>query len=381
MEKRAMKPVEKILLDLVAIPTVSVQSNEPLIAYAETFFAPNVWTLRRYPYRDSAGTLKVNLVARTRRPPRARPALALVCHTDTVPYEASWREAVKPVLRRGRAYGRGSCDVKGFLACILATVAALDAATLAAPLEAVLTAEEEIGCVGAKHLAAAKAVRAPRLIVGEPTGLTPVYAGKGYGLAEIVVRGREAHSAFPGAGRSAIFDAARVLASIERAAKRLKRPRHKAFDPPHATINVGLIHGGTAKNIIPGECRITVEWRPVPGEPPDRALRLIEEELTRLRRRVPALEARIQPLRLDPPFEPGKQTGLRDLLSRLSGHTPSTVSFGTEAAHLRPDQGEAVVFGPGDMTTAHRTGEFVPVAQLRACVRHLQAAVAQFCKG
>lgn len=376
-----MKPVEKILLDLVAIPTVSAQSNEPLIAYAETFFATNVWVLRRYPYRDSSGTLKVNLVARTRRPPRTRPALALVCHSDTVPYETSWREAVKPVLRRGRIYGRGSSDVKGFLACILASVSALDAASLAAPLEVVLTADEEIGRIGAKRLAAAKAVRAPRLIVGEPTGLTPVYAGKGYGLAEIVVRGREAHSAFPTAGRSAIFDAARVLTAIERAAKRLEHPRYPAFDPPHATINAGLIRGGTAKNIVPGECRITVEWRPVPGEPPDRALRLIEEELNRLRRRVPALEAEIQPLRLDPPFEPGKQTELRDLLSRLSGRTPSTVSFGAEAPHLRPSGGEAVVFGPGDMTTAHRTGEYVPVAQLRACVRHLQAAVAHFCQG
>ncbi len=376
-----MKPVEKILLDLVAIPTVSAQSNEPLIDYAQTFFAPNVWAFRRYPYRDSAGTLKVNLVARTRRPPRARPALALVCHTDTVPYEASWREAVKPVLRRGRIYGRGSSDVKGFLACILSAVSAFDDASLAAPLEVALTAEEEIGCVGAKRLAAAKAVRAPRLIVGEPTRLTPIYAGKGYGLAEIVVRGREAHSAFPAAGRSAIFDAARVLASIERAAKRLERPRHTAFDPPHATVNVGLIRGGTAKNIIPGECRITVEWRPVPGEPPDRALSLIEEELNRLRRRVPALDAEIHPLRLDPPFEPSQQTELRDLLSRLGGHAPSTVPFGAEAAHLRPSGGEAVVFGPGDMTTAHRTGEYVPVAQLRACVRHLQAAVAHFCKG
>ncbi len=379
MEKRAVMPVEKILLDLVAIPTVSAQSNEPLIAYAQTFFAPNVWALRRYPYRDSTGTLKVNLVARTRRPPRTRPALALVCHTDTVPYEASWREAVKPVLRGGRVYGRGSCDVKGFLACILSTVSALDAAPLTAPLEVALTAEEEIGCVGARRLAAAKAVRAPRLIVGEPTGLTPVYAGKGYGLAEIVVRGREAHSAFPTAGRSAIFDAARVLASIERAAKRLQRPRHAAFDPPHATINVGLIRGGAAKNIIPGECRLTVEWRPVPGEPPDRALRLIEDELNRLRCRVPALEAEIQPLRLDPPFESAKHTELRDLLRRLSGHPPSTVSFGTEAAHVRPSDGEAVVFGPGDMTTAHRTGEHVPVAQLRACVRHLWAALAHFC--
>jgi acetylornithine deacetylase len=374
-----MKPVEKILLDLVAIPTISAQCNEPLIAYAETFLAPNVWNLRRYPYRDSTGTLKVNLVARTRRPPRTRPALALVCHTDTVPYDASWREAVRPVLRRGRVYGRGSSDVKGFLACILSTVSTLDAGSLTAPLEVALTAEEEIGCLGAKRLAAAKALRAPRLIVGEPTGLAPVYAGKGYGLAEIAVRGREAHSAFPAAGRSAIFDAARVLTSIERAAKRLERPRHAAFDPPYATINAGLIRGGTAKNIIPGECRITVEWRPVPGEPPDRALRLIKEELRRLRRRVPALKAEVQPLRLDPPFEPGNQTGLRNLLSRLSGRAPTTISFGAEAVHLRPDGGEAVVFGPGDMTGAHRTGESVPVAQLRACIRHLQAAVAHFC--
>ncbi len=375
-----MKTVDRILLDLVRIPTVSAQTNEPLIAYAETFFSPDVWTQRRYPYRGAAKTLKVNFVARTRHPPRKRPALALVCHTDTVPYEASWREAVRPVLRRGRLYGRGSSDVKGFLACILACVAELDAASLTAPLEVALTAEEEIGCIGAKRLAASSVLRAPRLLIGEPTGLAPVYAGKGYGLAEVVVRGREAHSAFPSAGRAAIFAAARVLAALDPAAKQLQRPRHPDFDPPYTTINAGLIHGGTAKNIIPGECRITVEWRPVPGEPPDRAFRLIEEQLARLRRRTAELDVHIEPLRLDPPFEPSAGRELTDLLSRLSGHAPTTAAFGTEAAHLRPRDGEAVVFGPGAMTVAHRTGEYVPAAALRECVRHLRAAVARFCQ-
>ncbi len=375
-----MKPVEQILMDLVRIPSVSALSNEPLIGYATRYFDSARWIVRLYAYRDAAGTRKVNLVARTRRPAHTPPALGFVCHTDTVPYDPSWREAVRPALRRGRVHGRGSCDVKGFLACVLACAAELDVHALTAPLEIALTADEEIGRIGAKHVAARGALHAPRVIVGEPTGLHPVRAGKGYGLAEIVVTGREAHSAFPAAGRSAIFDAARVVAAIERAAAQLARRRNRDFDPPYTTVNAGLIQGGTAKNIVPGACRITVEWRPIPGEPAARALDLIEEQLARLRRRTPALDARIAPLRLDPPFDPSPSSELAAFLAKTSGRAATTVAFGTEAAHVRVPGGEAVVFGPGDMTVAHRTGEFVPVSALRKCVRCLRAAVVRFCR-
>ena len=363
-----------ILRDLVAIPSVSSLSNVPVINYALKFLEG--WQIDRYPYTDPAGTAKLNIVARSGG---AAAELALVCHTDTVPFAPDWSEAVNPKIRAGKLYGRGSCDAKGFLACILAAVSRIDTTRLKKPLAVVLTADEEIGCVGAKFLAKKKAVRARYTIVGEPTGLQPVRAGKGYALAEIAVRGREAHSAFPGKGRSAIRDAARIVLGLDRVAKKLAARRNRDFDPPYTTLNAGLIRGGSAKNIIPGECRITVEWRPVPGQDAGWAGELIREEINGLKKKHPGLDARLEVKRLDPAFEPSRTRELASFLEKLSGRRATTVSFGTEAAHLGTRGVEMVVFGAGDATMAHKPGEFVPVAELEECVAHLESVVRHFC--
>jgi acetylornithine deacetylase len=359
--------VENILLDLVAIPSVSPMSNRPVIEYAEQHLKG--WNLERYPYRDPAGIEKINLLATKGR---GIAELALVCHTDTVPYEAAWAEAVRPAIRRGKLYGRGSCDVKGFLACVLA---AIDRVSVAKPMAILLTADEEVGCVGAKFVARKKILRARHMVIGEPTGLRPVSAGKGYALAEIVVRGKEAHSAFPSQGRSAIFDAARVVTALEKVAKKLEARKNRAFDPPFTTLNVGLIQGGTAKNIVAGECRITVEWRPVPGQPGDWAAGLIREALQRLR----GIDATFDVKRMDPAFDPSATKHLVTMVESLTGRSAATVSFGTEAAHLSRMTEEAIVFGPGDMTVAHKSGEFVPVKELNQCVGYLVELMTRLC--
>ena len=359
--------VEKILLDLVAIPSVSPMSNAPVIDYSEKYLKG--WKIERYPYRDAAGVEKINLVATTKR---GTAELAFVCHTDTVPYDPEWAEAVRPVIRGGKVYGRGSCDVKGFLACVLA---AIEGVKVAGPMAILLTADEEVGCVGAKFLARKKVLRARHMVIGEPTGLRPVCAGKGYGLAEILVRGREAHSAFPSRGRSAIYDAARMVTALERVAKKLEGRKNRAFDPPFTTLNVGLIQGGTAKNIVAGECRITVEWRPVPGQAGDWAAQLIREALEGLKE----IDAQFDVKRLDPAFEPSATGHLAGLVESLTGRSATTVSFGTEAAHLSAMTTEAIVFGPGDMTVAHRSGEFVPVKDLNQCVETLVALMKRLC--
>jgi acetylornithine deacetylase len=246
-------------------------------------------------------------------------------------------------------------------------------------LALVLTADEEVGCVGAKYLARRKALRARYTIIGEPTSLRPVRAGKGYALAEIVVRGKEAHSAFPAEGRSAIYDAARVVAGLERIAKKLAVRKNRSFDPPFTTLNVGLIQGGSAKNIVPGQCRITVEWRPIPSQDPQWAAKLIREELTRLARAYPGLDAQLEVQRIDPPFNPAATDHLASLLESLTHHRSATVSFGTEAAHLSALASEAVVFGPGNMTVAHKTGECVATTELSECTDYLSAVIKKLC--
>ncbi|MGA7416087.1 MAG: M20/M25/M40 family metallo-hydrolase, partial [Bryobacteraceae bacterium] len=233
-----MKTAAEILLDLVAIPSVSAMSNQPMIDYVLRHLDPSQWAVELHNYRDSSGTPKANLVATSKSAPGTATELAFVCHTDTVPFEPDWQAAVHPVIQDGRLYGRGSCDVKGFLACVLATLLQLDLARLQKPLALVLTADEEIGCVGAKHLAAKSAIRSRFMIIGEPTGLQPVRAGKGYALAEITVKGNEAHSAFPAHGHSAIADAARVVLRLENVAARLSEFANPAFDPPFTTMNV-----------------------------------------------------------------------------------------------------------------------------------------------
>src|SRR4029079_12806900 len=189
----------------------------------------------------SAGTLQIEL--------------ALVGHTDTVPFDPNWNEALALTERDGKLFGRGACDTKAFIAAALTAVESLDLEKLTKPLALVFTSDEEIGCLGAKRLAAAKPLTARYAIVGEPTSLQPMRGGKGYCLAQITVRGREAHSAYPQLGASAIFRAARLLGRIEKTAEQLKDDQRAGFDPPHTTLNIGLINGGSAKNIIPGECR------------------------------------------------------------------------------------------------------------------------------
>jgi acetylornithine deacetylase len=358
---------EQILLDLVAIPSVSPLPNRPVIEYAESHLKG--WKIKRYPYRDAAGVEKINIVATT-RPGIAE--LAFVCHTDTVPYDPEWAEAVHPVIRGGKLYGRGSCDVKGFLACVLAAIAEVH---VTRPVAIVLTADEEVGCVGAKFLARKKVLRAKHMVVGEPTGLRPVCAGKGYALAEIIVRGKEAHSAFPSQGKSAIYGAARVVTALEKVAQKLESKKNRAFDPPFTTLNVGLIQGGTAKNIVAGECRMTVEWRPVPGQKSDWAADLIREALEGLR----GIDATLEVKRLDPAFDPSATSKLADMVESMTGHSAATVSFGTEAAHLSALASEVIVFGAGDMTVAHKSGEYVAVKDLNRCAGYLVELMQRFC--
>lgn len=366
-----MKNVTALLLDLVAIPSVSSMSNRPVIDYVTRTLDPRLWSFDFHTSRDAAGNDKTNLVAFSKNAGDKTVELALVCHTDTVPFPEDWPEAVHPALRDGKIYGRGSCDVKGFLACALAALCEIDPAS-SKPIALVLTADEEVGCVGAKKLAAVKAFSARHMVIGEPTGLRPVVAGKGYSLGTIAVSGREAHSAFPAAGRSAVYDAARLLICLEGLAKELESSGRAGFDPPFTTLNVGLIEGGTAKNIVPGECRLTVEWRPIPGGDPDEVPELIGRLIAMLADSVPGFNADFKVKRTDPAFSPSETQRLSARLSELTGNATATISFGSEAAHLSPLAEETTVFGPGDMTVAHRTGEFVGVADLMECQRVLK---------
>jgi acetylornithine deacetylase len=204
-------------------------------------------------------------------------------------------------------------------------------------------------------------------------------AGKGYCLAEVTVGGREGHSAFPALGANAIFRAARLIKRIEAVADKLKTDVHAAFDPPYTTINVGLIEGGTAKNIIPGRCRFTLEWRPLPAQAATHALELIKAEVDNLRADDADFDCRINVIRLDGGMETEGHSLLVRHLEAATGTAAGTIAFGTEAPQMSELGAEACVFGPGRIADAHRTGEFVPVAELEACVNILAGVIERFC--
>jgi acetylornithine deacetylase len=176
-----------------------------------------------------------------------------------------------------------------------------------------------------------------------------------------------------------VFAAARLIAAIERIAAELEREEHPAFDPSYTTLNVGLVHGGTAKNVIAGECRFTLEWRPIPGQDPKRLLDLLATAIEEEKTRDPDFVCEVDAARADVGFETSPDSNLVTMLEELSGLQAGTVAFGTEAAQMTELGADAVVLGPGDIRVAHRTGEFVPVAELEACVTILRQAIEQLC--
>ena len=373
--------LKKTLAELVAIDSVSARSNSEIVAYLTRRCEAAGFTTQRFHYLDEHGVEKTNLVALAGAEfsDDLNIELALVGHTDTVPYDPNWTEALNLTERDGKLYGRGSCDTKGFIAAALSAVESIDLKTLHKPLALIFTADEEIGLRGAKYLAKLRPFRVRYSIVGEPTSLQPIRAGKGYSLAEVVVKGREAHSAYPALGASAVFRAARLINRLEKIAAELKSDQHAAFDPSFTTLNVGVIHGGSAKNVLAGECRFTLEWRPIPTQPSERVLHLLKAAINEEQRADPDFVCEVDASRADSGFETAPNSRLIKLLETATGRASGTVAFGTEGAQMKALGSEPVVIGPGDIREAHRTGEFVPAAELERCTEILKQAVTELC--
>lgn len=373
-----MKTVVEHLSDLIRIPSVSSVSNRPVIEYARKLLGEAKWQTREMIYRDATGIEKINLIASPPSQDLDGPAeLVFVCHTDTVPYAGDWTKALDPFVADGLLHGCGACDVKGFLACLLTAVSASDPSKCLEGLRVVLTADEEIGCVGASRLIAAEWVKPRKVVIGEPTSLHPARTGKGYCLAEITVVGHEAHSAYPQKGRSAIYGAARFLTAIEAFAAQLAEEKHALFAPDFTTLNVGTIHGGTAKNIVPGQCRFQLEWRPIPGQPLDTVPRAVSKIAEELRSVDPEFRYQINFLRQQAGFETGATASLVRSMEALAGRPAVSIPFGSEASLFATIAEEVIVFGPGNMETAHSDRECVPLKELDeavACLRDMMMA-------
>ena len=370
-----MDPVD-LLRRLIAIDSTSTRSNVPVVDLLEELVRPLGFDTRRIDWTDEDGVAKTNLLCR--RGPDVEGGLALVGHTDCVPFDPEWKEALTGAVRDGRVYGRGAADTKGFVAVAVAVAARTRPA--ARPLHLLFTSDEEVGCAGAKLVQADGRVRPRHAIVGEPTELVPVRAHKGYCAVDVTVTGVEGHSAFPDLGASAIHAAGKLLAEVARIEEAMKDEQDGLFSPPFTTFNVGLIRGGKARNILAGECVFSVEWRPIPGQDPARALHLLDAAAARLESEGgDRIAVRRTPMRFDAAAVTPPDAEIVRFLEAESGARARVIPFGTELPELAAMGAEGCVFGPGDIRVAHRTGEHVEIAQLERCGAILERAIARFC--
>jgi acetylornithine deacetylase len=371
--------VHELLKALVAFDTTSAKSNLKLIEYVRTYLESHGVASTLIPSEDGA---KASLFA-TIGPADGKSGIGLSGHSDCVPVEGqTWAsDPFTLTARDGKLYGRGACDMKGFLACVLASVPLFKSRQLKEPVHIIVSYDEEVGCTGVRPLIARLGHDLPRphaIIVGEPTMMGVIEAHKRIDAYRTTVTGREAHSSLPQLGVNVISIAAELIEEIDRIQLMLAQaPTNDRFDPPSSTVQVGTIEGGTAPNIVPKTCRFQWQVRGLPEADPDFApkrLKAHAEEMLLPRMRRVAPEAAIETLHQGsvPAFlaKPGSEAVA--LAMALTGaNSTSTVSYGTEAGLFEKAGSPTVICGPGDIALAHAADEFVPVAQLDACMTFL----------
>jgi acetylornithine deacetylase len=365
----------ELLARLVGFDTTSRNSNLALIGFVRDYLDGH-----GVPYRVSTDTDggKANLHAIIG--PQEQGGIALSGHVDTVPVDGQAWSADPFALRRdgGRLYARGACDMKGFVAAFLAAVPALQARRLPKPLHLFITYDEEIGCAGAERLIedmAASGLKPALCIVGEPSGMQPILAHKGKLNLQVRVRGKPGHSSQPDKGVNAVHAAAEAIAYVATEARRFasEGPFEDGFDPPHTTIHVGTVQGGTILNIIPERAEFVMEWRNIPADD-------CQREMERLRAHVArTIEPAMHAVSADTGFSyemlvnmPGMsltpEHALATLVKQLTGsNSTGKVSYGTEAGFYQEAGIPTIVCGPGHIAQAHQPDEWIAESELAAC--------------
>jgi acetylornithine deacetylase len=376
---------QRQMLDrLIGFDTTSRNSNLALIEFVQDYL-DRLGIASDLIFDDTGA--KANLLA-TIGPPE-EPGIVLSGHTDVVPVDGQdWSsDPFVCALRGERLYGRGTADMKGFIATVLALVPEFQALPLAAPVHLALSYDEEVGCKGVPRLLDRLADLLPALpsgcVVGEPTGMRLADGHKGKAGYVCSVRGLASHSALNHLGVNAIEVAAEIIGELRRLNDefRTRGPHQAEFQPPHCTVSTGVIAGGTALNIVPEHCRFEFEFRPLPGQDPDVLFARIrdwaEAALLPVMRAVsPAAGITWQELMSYPGLGGAGTTRIENLCARLTGsEQPLKLAFGTEAGHFAARGIPAVVCGPGDIDVAHKADEYVELDQLERCARFLRQLV------
>jgi acetylornithine deacetylase len=375
-----------ILERLIAFPSVSSQSNLTLIQWIRDYLAELGVAVTLVPAPD--GQPKANLWA-TIGPDRPG-GIVLSGHTDVVPVEDQpWSSDPFTLIRRdGKFYGRGTSDMKGFIALALALVPDMLARPLKTPIHLAFSYDEELGCLGAPSLIAelGRRFHKPSLaIIGEPTSMRLGTRHKGCYSFETDVIGRDGHSSQTHKGANAIVAAAEIIGELERIAEDLRNTglQDANFEPPYSTINVGKIHGGTALNIIARHCQVQWDFRATPGADPNllvlpRLQRFVAETvLPRLQRVAPEADIVTRSRVRVPPLTEEKDGAAEALVKFLTGANETIgMAFATEAGQFQEAGLSAIVCGPGSIAQAHQPDEFIEISQLEAGDQFLRKLIA-----
>jgi acetylornithine deacetylase len=380
-----VEPLEMIRR-LIAFDTTSSLSNLALIREVDAYLGGE-GIPTRVTFDDTRA--KANLFATIG--PMAPGGVILSGHTDVVPVLGQpWDSDPFALVTRGdKLYGRGTADMKSFLAIALALVPVLKSRPLKRPIHLALSYDEEVGCLGAGRMIDDALAHLPRpalCIIGEPTRMRVINRHKGVLAHATTVTGLEAHSSAPQRGVNAIMFASEIIGEIDQMARDLagKPGLDSDFDPPYSTLNVGTIQGGTALNIIARECRFLWEIRAVPGDDPAVLAGRIESFLQqkirpRLARLSPTARAETSVLCAVPPLVPEPGSPAEALAMRLTGgNRAGAIAFATEGGHFQSRGVPTVVCGPGDIAQAHQANEFIELDQVEQCRRFI-LGVADWC--
>ncbi|MEL6373698.1 MAG: acetylornithine deacetylase [Pseudomonadota bacterium] len=384
MQHEAVETAQDLLARLVAFDTTSHRSNMPLISFVRDYLADHGVESQLIATPDGE---KANLFATLGSMADAVPdadgrvGIGLSGHTDVVPVTGqAWdTDPFTLTEKDGKLYGRGTCDMKGFIACALAAVPALKARTLKTPVHLLLSYDEEVGCTGVRPMIEQFGSTLPTpqmVIVGEPTTMEVVDGHKGATRLRVEVTGRAAHSSMAHLGANAVMAAARMIAEAHACHRAcVEGPQYDRFTPPHPTVQVNLVEGGFAQNVVPVTSVFAVDIRVLPGrdtvgEVRARLQRFADEViLPELRAVAPEANVSIEETNSIPPFLAGEASQATTMALKLAGTNDiSAVSYGTEAGLFQEGGAPSIVCGPGDIAQAHTANEFLVKDELGKCM-------------
>lgn len=366
---------------LIGFDTVSRDSNMALIDFVRTYLDDFGVKSHLVPNGDGS---KANLYATVG--PMAEGGVVLSGHTDVVPVDGQpWTSDPFVVVERDeRLFGRGTCDMKSFIAIALALVPEMD--KLRKPIHFALSYDEEVGCIGAPHMIAKLVEHLPKpaaVIVGEPTDMKVVTAHKGMTTAKTVVTGHEAHSSQTHRGVSAVMTAAHLINHLAEVAeaRRQNADEKCGFEPAYTSIHVGLVKGGTAVNIISRQCEFEWDIRSVPGDDP---LKIVEDFRRYCSTEVePKMKAVAKEAGIEttigvqtPALQPQPESTAEQLAKSILGdHTTHKVPYAAEAGQFQEAGFATIICGPGSIDQAHQPDEYISLQQVAAGEAFLRSVV------